>query len=113
MADTEAYSQIVEKMAHTLRTLEVEGEFLSNHLTKKNLQNILQTLLEGIMISNCDSDLNYLNETQIPINDANTINLRLFPKYKHPPIVRDHEVCLVLIILCLGPSTYYKSGKEH
>lgn len=46
-AETDAYSQIVEKMAHTLTTLEVEGEFLSNHLSKKNLQNILQTLLEG------------------------------------------------------------------
>jgi hypothetical protein len=95
MADTEAYSQIVEKMAHTLRTLEVEGEFLSNPLTKKNLQNILQTLLEGMIYSAIDvySDLNYLNETQIPINDANTINLRLFPKYRHPSIVKDHEVC--------------------
>ncbi|KAJ3219719.1 Nitrogen permease regulator 2 [Clydaea vesicula] len=77
-------------MARTFRALEVESEFLSKSETKKELQNILEQLVE---------DLNYYSECQIPINDANTINLKLFPIYPDPPPVRDFQVPVCIIDL--------------
>ncbi|KAJ1344054.1 hypothetical protein BSLG_001194 [Batrachochytrium salamandrivorans] len=89
-ANTACYEQIVTKMARVLRSLEVESEFLSNPATKASVLNIIEQLLE---------DLNSYNECQIPINDANTINLKLFPHYPQPPPVFDYQVPVSMLDL--------------
>lgn len=52
--------------------------------------NIMEQLLE---------DLNFYSESQIPINDANTINLKLFPVYSPPPQVHLYSVPIYTINL--------------
>ncbi|KAK9722606.1 Nitrogen permease regulator 2 [Basidiobolus ranarum] len=82
-ANTCGYEPVVKKMAGVLRALEVESEFLHDPTAKQNLQGIIEQLLE---------DLNNYCECQIPINAANTINLKLFPTYPNPPSVSDYQV---------------------
>ncbi|KAF9915724.1 Nitrogen permease regulator 2 [Lobosporangium transversale] len=47
------------------------------------MQNLIDQLIE---------DLNSYCECQIPIDSANTINLKLFPTYPNPPPVYDYQV---------------------
>jgi len=63
---------------------------LSNEATKDVMYNIIEQLLE---------DLNSYCECQIPINSANTINLKLFPTYRNPPPVYDHQVPICTVNL--------------
>ncbi|KAI9143079.1 nitrogen permease regulator 2-domain-containing protein [Paraphysoderma sedebokerense] len=44
-------------------------------------------------------DLNNYKETHITVNDANEINIKLFPVYKNPPKVEDYHVPIALINL--------------
>ncbi|KAI9091758.1 nitrogen permease regulator 2 [Phlyctochytrium arcticum] len=88
--ETGSYEQVVRKMARVLRSLEVESEFLYNPSTKSALLNIMEQLLE---------DLNSYSECQIPINDANMINIKLFPKYRDPPPVYDYQVPVLIVNL--------------
>ncbi|KNC99135.1 nitrogen permease regulating protein NPR2 [Spizellomyces punctatus DAOM BR117] len=89
-ANTISYEQVVRKMARVLKSLEVESEFLSNANTKGAILNIMEQLLE---------DLNSYSECQIPINDANMINIKLFPKYPDPPPVHDYQVPVLIVDL--------------
>ncbi|CAG8641920.1 7392_t:CDS:2, partial [Scutellospora calospora] len=71
-------------------TLQIESAFLSNESTKSFMYNIIEQLLE---------DLNSYCECQIPINSANTINLKLFPTYRNPPPVYDYQVPICTVNL--------------
>ncbi|TPX34678.1 hypothetical protein SmJEL517_g02766 [Synchytrium microbalum] len=97
-ADTSAHEPVVAKMARLLRLLEVESEFLSNPDTKQMLPNIMEHIMEG---------LNSYFECRIPIGlqneedmiSANTIDLKLFPRYPEPPVIHDYEVPVLIIDL--------------
>eukprot|EP00842_Homolaphlyctis_polyrhiza_P004667 jgi/Hompol1/5200/HPOL_004228-RA len=89
-ANTTCYEQVATKIARVLRSLEVESDFLHNPATKSTLLSIIEQLLE---------DLNAYNECQIPINDANVINLKLFPQYPTPPSVYDYQVPVCMLDL--------------
>ncbi|CAG8548219.1 17561_t:CDS:2 [Rhizophagus irregularis] len=89
-ADTSSYEPVVRKVARVLTSLETENEFLSNEATKDVMYNIIEQLLE---------DLNSYCECQIPINSANTINLKLFPTYRNPPPVYDYQVPICTVNL--------------
>ncbi|KAI8928411.1 nitrogen permease regulator 2-domain-containing protein [Entophlyctis helioformis] len=89
-AITACYEQVVCKMARVLKSLEVESEFLHNATTKASILNIIEQLLE---------DLNSYNECQIPINDANMINVKLFPQYPTPAPVFDCQVPVAMLDL--------------
>jgi len=89
-ADSSSYEQVVTKMAFLLKSLEIESNFLYNSTTKQSLQNIIEQLLE---------DLNSYSECQIPINEINSINLKLFPKYPNPEVVHDYQVPVSIINL--------------
>ncbi|CAG8494827.1 12101_t:CDS:2 [Funneliformis caledonium] len=89
-ADTSSYEPVVRKVARVLTSLEIESEFLSNESTKYYMYNIIEQLLE---------DLNSYCECQIPINSANTINLKLFPTYRNPPPVYDYHVPICTVNL--------------
>ncbi|KAJ3052220.1 Nitrogen permease regulator 2 [Rhizophlyctis rosea] len=90
-AETESYEQIVRKMARVLRSLEVESELLNRPTSKATVLNIMEQLLE---------DLNSYSECQIPIkDDANMINLKLFPKCRDPPPVYDYQVPVCVVDL--------------
>ncbi|CAG8704459.1 10874_t:CDS:2, partial [Acaulospora morrowiae] len=82
-ADTSSYEPVVRKVATIFHSLEVEIEFLYNNKNYDFMYNIIEQLLE---------DLNNYCESQIYINELNTINLKLYPTYRHPPPVYDYQV---------------------
>ncbi|KAJ3322661.1 Nitrogen permease regulator 2 [Boothiomyces sp. JEL0866] len=82
-----SFEQIVTKIARVLRALEVESEFLSNPETKSTLPNIITQIME---------DLNAYHECQISVNDANRIDLKLFPVHSEPPLVYDYQVPILI-----------------
>ncbi|CAG8444558.1 392_t:CDS:2 [Ambispora gerdemannii] len=86
-ADTSSYEPVVRKIARVLTSLELESGFLYE---KKMMYNVIEQLLE---------DLNSYCECQIPINSANTINLKLFPTYPNPPPVYDYQVPICTVNL--------------
>lgn len=75
--------------AHSLASQE-ESMFLSNPQTSLAMYTIIEQLYE---------DLNSYSETSIPIDDFNSIELKIFPFYPNPPSVNDWHVPLALINL--------------
>ncbi|KAG0226887.1 Nitrogen permease regulator 2 [Actinomortierella wolfii] len=55
-----------------------------------SMQNLIEQLLE---------DLNSYCECQIPVDSANTINLKLFPTYPNPATVYDYQVPIATVNL--------------
>ncbi|KAF9174625.1 Nitrogen permease regulator 2 [Mortierella sp. AD010] len=61
----------------------VTGYINQGQVNGSGMQNLIEQLIE---------DLNSYCECQIPIDSANTINLKLFPTYPNPPPVYDYQV---------------------
>ena len=81
------YDQIVTKIARVLQTLETEKQFLSNAENKP----VLNSVLEQIM-----TDINSYHECRIVIDEENTLDLKLFPDLKSPPLIYDHQVPILV-----------------
>ena len=107
-ANLSCYEPIVRKVSRVLTACEVrssrsfpithphgfslqeESMFLSNSQTSLAMYAIIEQLYE---------DLNSYSETSIPIDDFNSIELKILPCYPNPPSVRDWHVPLALINL--------------
>ncbi|CAI5687499.1 unnamed protein product [Oreochromis niloticus] len=74
---------IVKKLSGYLTTLELESGFISNEESKQKLLPIMSTLLE---------DLNATGACSLPIDESNTIHLKLIQLRKDPPIVQEYDV---------------------
>ncbi|KAF9577399.1 Nitrogen permease regulator 2 [Lunasporangiospora selenospora] len=61
-----------------------------SHTDGSGMQNLIEQLIE---------DLNSYCECQIPIDSANTINLKLFPTYPNPSPVYDYQVPIATVNL--------------
>ncbi len=84
--DFNAYKSIVTKLAHLMQSLEEQSHFLSRDTSPPNtgkLYSLCETLI---------SDLNNYCECMIPIDELNTLNLKLFPAYAPPPPVKGWQV---------------------
>ncbi|OQR95534.1 hypothetical protein THRCLA_07784 [Thraustotheca clavata] len=81
--DSTPYKPILRKLGSLMETMEKESGFLSQESTKSKLATILPAIL---------NDLTHFGECTIPIDTANIINLKLFPKLLAPPNVHDYEV---------------------
>ncbi|KAF9692061.1 hypothetical protein EKO04_010150 [Ascochyta lentis] len=120
--DWACYGQVVRKLGRLLRGLEEQGGFLS-----KEEEGVWEDENIGLGIgggdlgesmggggfgtgSGCGSkvyalcemvleDLNNYAECMIPIDDSNTINLKLFPTRQPPPPVQAHQVPLLTVSL--------------
>lgn len=88
-----SYTTVTLKLASLLRTLEEQSRFLSNDTSPPNSGKIY-ALCEVLM-----EDLNNYSETQIPIDEFNTLNIKLFPTYPPPPPVLPHHVPLSTVKL--------------
>ncbi|KAJ4487842.1 nitrogen permease regulator 2-domain-containing protein [Lentinula aciculospora] len=88
-ADLSCYEPIVRKISRVLASCEEESGFLSvsDHVA---IHAILEQLYE---------DLNSYSETSIPIDQFNSIELKIFPFYPNPPAVKDWMVPVALINL--------------
>ncbi|KAF6763906.1 nitrogen permease regulator Npr2 [Ephemerocybe angulata] len=89
-ADLSCYEPIVRKVSRVLKNCEEESNFLSSAQTSHQVHAILEQLYE---------DLNSYSETSIPIDQFNSIELKIFPFYPNPPEVKDWMVPLCLINL--------------
>lgn len=88
-----SYTTVILKLASLLRTLEEQSRFLSRDTSAPNSGKVY-ALCEVLM-----EDLNNYCETQIPIDEFNTLNIKLFPTYPPPPPVLPHHVPLSTVRL--------------
>ena len=84
--DVNAYQSVVTKLAHLMRSLEEQSYFLSRDTSSPGTGK-LYSLCEMLM-----EDLNNYCECMIPIDDLNTLNIKLFPTYPPPPPVKAWHV---------------------
>lgn len=86
--DATAYQTVVDKLASLFRTLESQSRFLSADRAPPNTGKIY-ALCEILL-----EDLNNYCECMIPIDDSNSLNIKLFPTYPPPPPICPHQVPL-------------------
>ncbi|CED84605.1 Nitrogen permease regulator NLRG/NPR2 [Phaffia rhodozyma] len=84
------FDAVVRKTARVLSEMEAESSFLSSSETTYKIYSILEQLFE---------DLNSYGETSIPIDQSNSIEIKIFPQLPNPVAVEDWHVPLPLIDL--------------
>ncbi|EPE24669.1 hypothetical protein GLAREA_08522 [Glarea lozoyensis ATCC 20868] len=84
--DKTPYEAVVRRLASTFTEMEIQNQYLSQEKTEGGRRSIA-ALLEIIK-----EDLNNYNECMIPVDDANTINMKLFPIYTTPPPIKSWHV---------------------
>ncbi|CZS98973.1 related to nitrogen permease regulator [Rhynchosporium agropyri] len=86
--DQTPYESVVRRLASTFTEMEIQNEYLSlEDLSSTQERRSIAALIEIIK-----EDLNNYNECMIPVDDANTINMKLFPNHSHPPPVKSWHV---------------------
>ncbi|RMZ87680.1 hypothetical protein DV736_g5093, partial [Chaetothyriales sp. CBS 134916] len=89
--DVASYKSVVIKLAHLMRSLEEQSRFLSNDSSAPNsgpIYNLCEMLME---------DLNHYCECMIPIDELNTLNIKLFPTLPDPPKIQAWHVPLFTV----------------
>ncbi|RYP11714.1 hypothetical protein DL767_011035 [Monosporascus sp. MG133] len=84
------YERLVRRLAVTFAEMERQNGYLSSEGTAKAAEDgrrPIESLLEIIK-----EDLNNYGECMIPIDEANTLNMKLFPYHAPPPPVRGWHV---------------------
>ncbi|KAK4105645.1 nitrogen permease regulator 2 [Parathielavia hyrcaniae] len=87
--DQVPYERVVRRLAVTFAEMEKQSAYLSQDAVAAESQarRPIESLLEIIK-----EDLNNYGECMIPVDDANTINMKLFPHHPTPPEVRGWHV---------------------
>lgn len=89
--DVAAYKSVVTKLAHVMQSLEEQSKFLSSDTSPSGTGKIY-SLCEMLM-----EDLNNYCECMIPIDELNTLNIKLFPTLPNPPSVKAWHVPLFTV----------------
>lgn len=89
--DVPSYKSVVKKLAHLMRSLEEQSHFLSDDTAAPNSGKIY-SLCEMLM-----EDLNNYCECMIPIDELNTLNIKLFPTLPNPASVKPWHVPLFTV----------------
>jgi len=89
--DVSSYKSVVTKLAHLMRSLEEQSRFLSDDQARPNSGKIY-SLCEMLM-----EDLNNYCECMIPIDELNTLNIKLFPTLPDPAKVKPWHVPLLTV----------------
>ncbi|KAH6650983.1 nitrogen permease regulator 2 [Chaetomium tenue] len=85
--DQVPYERVVRRLAVTFAEMEKQSGFLSQDVDASSTRRTIGSLLEIIK-----EDLNNYGECMIPVDDANTINMKLFPHHPTPPEVKGWHV---------------------
>ncbi|KAG5937245.1 hypothetical protein E4U59_004490 [Claviceps monticola] len=90
--DPTPYEGVVRYLAATFSAMEKQGEYLSlgeriDLRSRMAERRPIESLLEIVK-----EDLNNYGECMIPVDDANTINIKLFPHHRTPPTVKAWHV---------------------
>ncbi|KAF1973733.1 nitrogen permease regulator 2 [Bimuria novae-zelandiae CBS 107.79] len=108
LADWVAYGEVVRKVGRLLRGLEEQGGFVSGEedgmgAWDDDSEDKSWRIGSGSKVfALCEmllEDLNNYAECMIPIDDSNTINLKLFPTRPPPPPIHAHQVPILTISL--------------
>ena len=100
-ANTTCYERVLKKLVQYLTVLEVESNYLSSNypnlhidspVQKKVFITPLEKVLQQVVVN-----LNDMGSCAIPIDEANTLHLKLVPIYNIPFTIRDHDVPLLTI----------------
>ncbi|RVX74868.1 hypothetical protein B0A52_01145 [Exophiala mesophila] len=91
--DVPSYKSVVKKLAHLMRSLEEQSHFLSDDTSLPNTGRIY-SLCEMLM-----EDLNNYCECMIPIDELNTLNIKLFPTLPNPASVKPWHVPLFTVVI--------------
>lgn len=91
--DVPSYKSVVKKLAHLMRSLEEQSRFLSDDTSLPNAGKIY-SLCEMLM-----GDLNNYCECMIPIDELNTLNIKLFPTLPNPASVKPWHVPLFTVVI--------------
>ncbi|EON98351.1 putative tumor suppressor candidate 4 protein [Phaeoacremonium minimum UCRPA7] len=83
------YERVVRRLAVTFAEMEKQNEYLSQD--QRNMNNEARRPIESLL-EIIKEDLNNYGECMIPVDDANTINMKLFPHHKTPPEVKGWHV---------------------
>jgi len=89
--DVPSYKSVVTKLAHLMRGLEEQTRFLSDDTSPPGAGKIY-SLCENLI-----EDLNNYAECMIPIDEVNTLNIKLFPTLPNPAPVRAWHVPLFTV----------------
>ncbi|OAA48522.1 Nitrogen permease regulator 2 [Metarhizium rileyi] len=89
--DQTPYEGVVRYLAATFAEMEKQNEYLSlgegdglkDHGARRPIESLLEIVKE---------DLNNYGECMIPVDEANTINMKLFPHHRTPPTVKGWHV---------------------
>ncbi|KFA60365.1 hypothetical protein S40285_08304 [Stachybotrys chlorohalonatus IBT 40285] len=86
------YERVVRRLASTFSEMEKQNDFLSQSedrdgSTGGNTRRPIESLLEIVK-----EDLNNYGECMIPVDEANTLNMKLFPFHPQPPVVKGWHV---------------------
>ncbi|EMR10725.1 hypothetical protein PNEG_00875 [Pneumocystis murina B123] len=90
--DSSCYVPVVKRLAKVFKSLEEQGNFISKQKKRMIIYNIIEQIME---------DLNNYCECMIPIDETNTINIKLFPTFSNPPKVLPHQVPILTVQLDL------------
>ncbi|KAI0999903.1 hypothetical protein K3495_g8295 [Podosphaera aphanis] len=72
--------------------MEIQNQFLSEEIKDESLSNTQGRRSIAALLEIIKEDLNNYHECMIPADDANTINLKLFPVRRPPPPVKSWHV---------------------
>ena len=89
--DVPSYKSVVTKLAHLMKSLEEQSRFLSDDASPPGtgkIYSLCETLVE---------DLNNYAECMIPIDEVNTLNIKLFPTLPNPAPVKAWHVPLFTV----------------
>lgn len=77
------YETSIRRLARMFTALEEQSKFLSNRSSHATIDSLLQQIYQ---------DLNYYSECMIPIDESNTVNMKLFPLFPPPPELKPYQV---------------------
>ncbi|RKF56913.1 Nitrogen permease regulator 2-like protein [Golovinomyces cichoracearum] len=91
-ADPLPYETVVRRLASTFTEMEIQNHFLSEETEGEDISNTQGSRSIAALLEIIKEDLNNYNECMIPADDANTINMKLFPIRQPPPPVKSWHV---------------------
>ncbi|KND91119.1 Nitrogen permease regulator 2 [Tolypocladium ophioglossoides CBS 100239] len=89
--DQTPYERVVRGLATTFAEMEKQNEYLSKGEGKDHNESEARRPIESLL-EIVKEDLNNYGECMIPVDEANTINMKLFPHHPIPPAVRGWHV---------------------
>lgn len=99
-ANTTCYERVLKKLAQYFTVLEIESNYVSNISDSQKqtqckefytpLKKVLEEVLERLNTTGCCA---------VPIDEANTIHLKLVPSFDVPAPVYDHDVPILNFVL--------------